>query len=547
MRVADFFCGGGGFSEGFREAGFDVVLAVDLWKTAVESHHYNHPECNTVKMNVEDISLMNEVDFEEFVPDTEVIIGSPPCVAFSNSNKSGNADKGLGIRLVEAYLRIVYRKLYKENSELKYWVLENVPNLKKYIKTEYSGSDLEIDEELYGISSKKVLKVIFREDNIYNAKYYGVPSNRKRFICGNFPEPVKLREDNNLITLGEVLTHLGTPDLEKKHPNETIDDMFNGFKMKSKDITDHHYIQHVPKFQWVKAKRAKEDKGYMGKMAFPENLDKPSRTIMATMSLASREAMIFGYEDGFRAPTIREIATLMSYPLDYRFCGSSIESKYRLVGNSVPPKMSYAIAKAIANKLVGRSDESNYILIGHKNSDEFYNLNYTKIPMKIQKDKNFKSKYKYHIPYFKINTFRVELNNHRSDFENSKFVWEAEIHKSQGPNAEIHTISKEALVRSLPDKLVMKLDNFVSTYCTEHLKGVSFYRLQMNYIEVTKKEKGKTPDDILFDIKAILSKYEFEKEEVFVKKDENMKYPKGIIIGYYILQNIIEYIGGNYE
>ena len=28
MRVADFFCGGGGFSEGFRQAGFDIVFAV---------------------------------------------------------------------------------------------------------------------------------------------------------------------------------------------------------------------------------------------------------------------------------------------------------------------------------------------------------------------------------------------------------------------------------------------------------------------------------------------------------------------------------------
>ena len=29
MKVVDFFCGGGGFSEGFRQAGFDIVFAVD--------------------------------------------------------------------------------------------------------------------------------------------------------------------------------------------------------------------------------------------------------------------------------------------------------------------------------------------------------------------------------------------------------------------------------------------------------------------------------------------------------------------------------------
>ena len=35
MRVADFFCGGGGFSEGFRQAGFQIVFAVDKWEPAV--------------------------------------------------------------------------------------------------------------------------------------------------------------------------------------------------------------------------------------------------------------------------------------------------------------------------------------------------------------------------------------------------------------------------------------------------------------------------------------------------------------------------------
>ena len=35
MRVADFFCGGGGFSEGFRQAGFEIVFAVDKWGPAV--------------------------------------------------------------------------------------------------------------------------------------------------------------------------------------------------------------------------------------------------------------------------------------------------------------------------------------------------------------------------------------------------------------------------------------------------------------------------------------------------------------------------------
>ncbi len=45
-RAVDFFCGGGGFSEGFRQAGIDVIAAFDLWKIAVDTHNGNHPDCN---------------------------------------------------------------------------------------------------------------------------------------------------------------------------------------------------------------------------------------------------------------------------------------------------------------------------------------------------------------------------------------------------------------------------------------------------------------------------------------------------------------------
>lgn len=117
MRVADFFCGGGGFSEGFRQAGFEIVFAVDKWEPAVNTYKGNKPGVNVHLDDVIKISQLPEEEFEELVPDSEVIIGSPPCQSFSNSNKSGNSDKSLGIRLIEAYLRIIARKKYKLISE----------------------------------------------------------------------------------------------------------------------------------------------------------------------------------------------------------------------------------------------------------------------------------------------------------------------------------------------------------------------------------------------------------------------------------------------
>lgn len=76
MRVADFFCGGGGFSEGFRQAGFDIVFAVDRWTPAVKTYLGNKPGVKVIQDDVIRISQLPDDEFEALVPDSEVIIGS---------------------------------------------------------------------------------------------------------------------------------------------------------------------------------------------------------------------------------------------------------------------------------------------------------------------------------------------------------------------------------------------------------------------------------------------------------------------------------------
>ncbi len=104
LTVADFFCGAGGFSEGFNLAGFDVIFGLDNWKPAIETHEVNHPgpKCKNVHMNILLIDTPEKID--ECVPDTDIIVGSPPCVSFSNSNKSGKADKTLGHSILYHYI-----------------------------------------------------------------------------------------------------------------------------------------------------------------------------------------------------------------------------------------------------------------------------------------------------------------------------------------------------------------------------------------------------------------------------------------------------------
>lgn len=532
MTAVDFFCGGGGFSEGFRQAGIKVIAAYDIWQPAVDTHNGNHPSCDALKMDVIKISKLSDKDFEAIVPDSEIIIGSPPCTDFSNSNKSGKGDKSKGIELIEAYLRIIARKKYKKNSILKYWVLENVPKVESYIKAEYKPINLKLKGE-WSLNVKNT------NSGVYQMKYYGVPSNRKRYFCGDFPEPEKvfLRE-SEVIPLKKILKALGEP---KTKLNKRITDPNYNFSTNGNKLTDHHYFHPLADFEWKKAKQLKQDKGYMGKMSIPENLDKPSRTIMATMSFSARESFILKYKtDGFRAPTIREVATLMSFPIDYQFYGSSVLSKYKLVGNAVPPKMSFALAKAILRK--EKKDVLNkYIKLKHSNKIELINIT-EDIPINTEKVKRENSKYKYHIPYFIHKVFRVELTNHYSDFKNKSYQWNTEIHYSQGKRMKMFTPDFNLIMLNDDDK--NKADLFIDSMLT---KVVSHENLQKAYCNTSNNRKVNNiigPDELLVIIKNYLAKeYRFNDPVNLIDVDFiNQPIPRPTLIGYYILSKILESI-----
>lgn len=534
FKVVDFFCGGGGFSEGFKLAGFDIIFAIDKWQPAVTTHHANHPNADTRLDDVIRISNLPDEEFHDLVPDSEIIIGSPPCTFFSNSNKSGKADKSLGVELIESYLRIVARKYLKENSILKHWVLENVPNVFDYIKDEYTFRELGIDKD-------GTFQVKYPSSRVYNAKYFDVASNRKRYFCGNFPEPEEIIKDESEVrTIKDILSFIKKPN---DNLEEIIQDPNYAFQMKSKEITDHHYIMEIADFEWKKAKRQKQDKGYMGRMSFPENFDKPSRTVMATMSCSSRESMIYPHkpeEERYRLPTVREIACLMSYPLDYRFYGKSKSIKYKLVGNSVPPKMSFTIAKAIAIKNNLKIPKKYQPIEFDDTKEDFKNLNGDIFHINVEKEKRLTAKFKYHIPYLIIDAFRVELTNFNSIFENFNFKWDIEIHKGQGqtakkfiPKIDLKIIQEEhkSIVKKFIAELNKKIKNantFQNIHCQTDLKR--------------KEENLFGPYELLDEIKDFIEKNidkKYYEQNIYVKS-ENIEIPYIILMGYYILKESIK-------
>lgn len=536
MRVADFFCGGGGFSEGFRQAGFDIVFAVDKWEPAVRTYRGNKPGVNVRQDDVIRISNLPDDEFEALVPDSEVIIGSPPCQSFSHSNKSGNADKAIGIQLIEAYLKIIARKKYKQGSILRYWVLENVPAVEEHIKKEYTAED-------FGLKGDFILRPRDGASGKYNAKYFGAPTNRERYLCGEFPEPVEIKNDDDVITLKMVLDSLGGP-LNRR--TDIITDInYPGLTMARQTLTDHHYLYELSQFEYETAKRLKRDKGYMGKMAFPENVNKPARTVMATMSASSREAMILKYKTGrYRLPTVREVATMMSFPLDYWFYGDSKSTKHTLVGNAVPPKMSYAIAKAIAND-AHEPIPNEYPHIQHDEQLEFVNLNGVHFDLKVERRRRDVAKFKYHIPYLIIDAFRVELTNYHSDFEHRRFRWDAEIHYSQGKD-KAKKYCPGITIGALPDDYQKAAQEFTESLYPK-IPAMNAFQ---NVYCMTSAERGEQPfwgpyellEKIQVFIDTTIPKRK-QKHAINIGQDPG-SLPLAIVIGYYILLQITNYMGG---
>ena len=160
LKGVDLFCGCGGMSRGFENAGFNIVAGFDNWKPAIRVYeaNFNHPvieqDLSKVKDSVSKIKLYN--------PD--IIIGGPPCQDFSTA---GYQDETRG----RAILSVCYSHIIC-SMKTQYFVMENVATIKNSVAFKTAISNFK--NAGYGLTQK-----------ILDAAYCGVPQTRKRmFVIG---------------------------------------------------------------------------------------------------------------------------------------------------------------------------------------------------------------------------------------------------------------------------------------------------------------------------------------------------------------------------
>ena len=364
--VIDFFCGAGGFSEGFRQQGFEIVAGIDVWKPAIDTFNYNFGlKCKARNA----LAFETSIHRIEALPDTDVIIGSPPCVSFSSSNKSGKADKSLGLKLTKIFLRVIAVKKHKPNSMLKAWFMENVINSTSHLRKQYSFKQLGLKKWalMQGLNPHAIAITLEGNRSVINSADYGVPQSRPRVFTGEIIRKGKYviperthrppHEDSTLpthIPLEHVRQYLPKPN-SKKSKKTVSDPLYPNIRIKQAELIDQFYDTGLYACDWKGSRFLKTNHPYMGPMSFPEREDRPSRTVTATKIGNSREAIIFRSErarkaDGkYRTATIREAATLMGFPITFQFLGSE-GNKWRLVGNAVCPPVGRAFARVVRHE-----------------------------------------------------------------------------------------------------------------------------------------------------------------------------------------------------
>lgn len=345
MKVLDLFSGCGGFSYGFQEAGFNVVLGIDNVKVALDTFKHNHTNSEAfVKDLACDENIKEIVNFLDNQGGVDIIIAGPPCQGFSLTGSRDENDE----RNELFYSVFKIAKLLK--TKPKAIIIENVPGL----ATLYKGkAKTEIEKNF------KKNKYTYNSNILY-APNFGVPQIRKRlFFVGldkdnysTFEFPKEILNKENYITCEDAISDLPTLEYDLgvdkiNYSNKPLSAYQQQMRKKSKIINNHIGTQHTDLVKDVISQVPEGGnhkdlpKGVGESRKFNEawtryHSKKPSKTI----DTGHRNHFHYKFN---RVPTVRENARLQSFPDDFIFLGTKTQ-QYKQVGNAVPPLLGYHIA-----------------------------------------------------------------------------------------------------------------------------------------------------------------------------------------------------------
>ena len=387
----DLFAGCGGLSEGFYRVGFKALAHIEINHWACETlrarmcyYGYKNIDKEVIEHDITAPDIINKIDEAVAGRTVDVIIGGPPCQAYSTAGRVRDG-KGMATDprnfLFEKYVEIL------EYYSPKFFVFENVTGV---LSAKVNGNHIfpriiqALGNKYDVISDPTVL--------IHNTADYGVPQMRKRVIImgvrkdidktsvtklyndvikthWNPETPLEEREGRKKFV--DVKQAIG--DLPAVEPgNDASTENFdypcdNAFlrrigKKGVYPLMDHiarrHNALDRERFMvmihnhWTFGQLRKNMPQYEHEHArvFDNSYvvqwwDMPSKTILAHIHKDGFQ-FIHPDEKQARSFTVREAARIQSFPDDFVFAGSRGE-KYKQIGNAVPPLFAEALAKSV--------------------------------------------------------------------------------------------------------------------------------------------------------------------------------------------------------
>lgn len=348
LNAVDLFSGCGGFSYGFQQAGFNILLGVDNDNFALKTFERNHKNAKGLNLDLhlpEAIEKIAKIIGEEKV---DVIIAGPPCQGFSLTGTRNEKDKR----------NTLFYSIFAlaERIRPKAIVIENVPGIAKLYNGKAKDEILRLCNEFgYECNYKELF-----------APEYGVPQIRRRMFfvalsnkIGKYAFPIPTHDQTNYTTCEEAIGDL--PSLENDLGSEKMDypNLPNSAYQKklrndSLFLYNHVGTNHTDLVKNVIA-LVPEGGNYKDlpigvgqSRKFNEawtryHSQKPSKTI----DTGHRNHFHYKWN---RVPTVRENARLQSFPDDFVFEGNKTQQN-RQVGNAVPPLLGFHVGKKLMEYL----------------------------------------------------------------------------------------------------------------------------------------------------------------------------------------------------
>lgn len=343
LKAVDFFCGAGGVTCGFKQANIEVLGGIDIDPKCKDTYEKN----NGTKFLNMDVSVIDKAILEiEFGisknDDNLIFVGCSPCQYYTNLKTDKSKSKKSRLLLEDFQEFVDY---YKPG----FIFIENVPGLEKKKGTPLTKFKKFLIDTNYVFS-----------DGVLNAKFYGVPQNRRRYvliasrvthsIC--LPDPEKEKIISVRSAIGDKKLF---PKIKAGHVDESdfIHTSANLSKtnLKRLSLTP---INGGTRRSWAKKKKLQLEcyKSHVGHTDVYGRMfwDKPSPAI--TTRFVSISNGRYGHPEEHRAISLREGATLQSFPLKYNFYAGTQGAISTMIGNAVPPTLAKKIGEQLIHSLI---------------------------------------------------------------------------------------------------------------------------------------------------------------------------------------------------